>query len=105
MCMCVFILRYTVQCNISNLIFEKHSNHFYSYSQGVAAATVIDMKIENKTPSAKNLWLRMLALVCKVKVVLRQNEKRKTTVAPLVFRFSFFLNLDTGIKAENGLMA
>ena len=54
MCMCVIILRYTVQCNISNLIFEKHSNHFYSYSQGVAAATVIDMKIENKTPSAKN---------------------------------------------------
>ena len=34
-----------------------------------------------------------------------KNEKRKTTVAPLVFRFSFFLNLDTGIKAENGLMA
>jgi len=38
--MCVIILRYTVQCNISNLISEKHSNHFYSYSQGVAAATV-----------------------------------------------------------------
>ena len=48
----------------------------------------------------------MLALVCKVGLkVVRQNEKRKTTVAPLVFRFSFFLNLDTGIKAENGLMA
>ena len=36
---------------------------------------------------------------------LRQNEKRKMTVAPLVYRFSFFLNLATGIKTENGLMA
>jgi len=34
-----------------------------------------------------------------------KNEKRKTTVAPLAFHFSFFLNLATGIKVENGLMA
>ena len=47
----------------------------------------------------------MLALVCKVKVVLRQNEKRQWRYSFFVFRFSFFLNLVIGIKAENGLMA
>jgi len=40
MCLYVIILRYTVQCNIINLIFEKDSNDFYSYWQGVATASV-----------------------------------------------------------------
>ena len=36
----LYILRYTVQRNIINLIFEKDSNDFYSYSQGVVTASV-----------------------------------------------------------------
>jgi len=52
-----------------------------------------------------SLAYKLLALVFKVKAVGRTSAKRKTKNDSGATRFSFFLNLVTGIKAENGLMA